>query len=108
VNSQREDQQAPPQRSTAPTKLTIAKRARRLWQSREQRSSRPGPEVEWERRFGELETRTEHLELALEGLQDAVHRRAVREDESIGELRRRTEPDQIARDLSRNARTRGL
>jgi hypothetical protein len=55
-----------------------------------------------------LEARTEHLELVLEGLQDAVHRRAVREDESIGELRRRTEPDQIARDLSRDARTRGL
>jgi hypothetical protein len=55
-----------------------------------------------------LEARTEHLELELEGLQDAVHRRAVFEDESIGELRRRTEPEQIARDLSRNARTRGL
>ncbi len=105
MNSQREDQQAPTQRSTAPTKLTITKRARRLWQKR---SSRPDQDVEWERRFERLETRTEHLELVLEGLQDAVHRRAVREDESIGELRRRTEPDQIARDLSRNARTRGL
>lgn len=50
----------------------------------------------------------EHLELALEGLQDAVHRRAVHEDETIDELRRRTEPSQIARDLSRDARKRGL
>jgi hypothetical protein len=44
----------------------------------------------------------------LEGLQDAVYRRAVLEDESIDELRKRTQPGQIARDLSRNARTRGL
>jgi hypothetical protein len=55
-----------------------------------------------------LEARIEHLETVLEGLQDAVHRRAVLEDESIGELRRRTEPDQMARDLSRDARRRGL
>jgi hypothetical protein len=61
-----------------------------------------------EHRLGRLEARTEHLELVLEGLQDAVHRRAVLEDESIDELRKRTEPEQIARDLSRNARTRGL
>jgi hypothetical protein len=55
-----------------------------------------------------LEARTEHLELALEGLQDAVLRRAVLEHESISELRRRMEPEQIARDFSRNARTRDL
>jgi hypothetical protein len=55
-----------------------------------------------------LEARIERLEAAHEGLQDAVYRRAVLEDESIGELRRRTVPDQMARDLSRNARTRGL
>ena len=61
-----------------------------------------------ERRLQTLEARSEHLELEREGLQDAVHRRAVREDESIDELRSRTEPNQIARDLSRNARMRGL
>ena len=55
-----------------------------------------------------VEARIEHLEAELEGLQDAVHRRAVLEDDSIGELRKRTEPDQIARDLSRDARSRGL
>jgi hypothetical protein len=55
-----------------------------------------------------LEARIEHVETALEGLQDAVHRRAVLEDENIDELRRRTEPDQMARDLSRDARSRGL
>ena len=55
-----------------------------------------------------LEARIEHLEAAHEGLQDAVYRRAVLEDKSIEELRRRSEPGQIARDLSENARRRGL
>jgi hypothetical protein len=108
VNPQPKDQQAASAQSTEPTKGTITQRVRRLWRSGEQRSNRPAPDVAWERRLETLEARTEHLELVLEGLQDAVHRRAVLEDESIAELRRRTEPDQIARDLSRNARTRGL
>jgi hypothetical protein len=50
----------------------------------------------------------EHLEAELEGLQDAVHRRAVVEDEHIDELRRRTAPEQLARDLSEDARRRRL
>lgn len=108
MNTQPKDQQAASAQSSEPTKVTITQRVRRLWPGREQRSNRSAPEVAWERRLETLEARTEHLELALEGLQDAVHRRAVREDESIGELRRRMEPGQIARDLSSNARTRGL
>jgi len=44
----------------------------------------------------------------LEGLQDAVYRQAVLEQEKIGDLRRRTEPDQLARDLGQDARRRGL
>lgn len=55
-----------------------------------------------------LEARIEHLEGELEGLQDAVYRHAVLEDEKIGELRRRMEPGQLARDLSEDARRRGL
>lgn len=50
----------------------------------------------------------EHLEAELEGLQDAVYRRAVAEDEQIDELRRRTAPERFARDLSEDARRRGL
>jgi hypothetical protein len=50
----------------------------------------------------------EHLEAELEGLQDAVYRRAVTEDERIDELRRRTAPERLARDLSEDARRRGL
>ena len=62
----------------------------------------------WERRLETLEARIEHLERELEGLQDAVYRQAMLEDENIGELRRRTEPDQMARDLDENARRRRL
>jgi hypothetical protein len=64
--------------------------------------------VGWEGRLETLEARVAHLQAELEGLQDAVHRGAVLEGESLGELRRRTEPEQMARDLSRDARTRGL
>ena len=86
------------------TQSTIAGRVSRLWSRR----SRGRPELDWERRLEALEARIEHLESAHEGLQDAVHRRAVLEDENIDELRRRSDPGQIARDLSENARRRGL
>jgi hypothetical protein len=62
----------------------------------------------WENRIETLETRVEHLEAELEGLQDAVYRRAILDDEHIDELRRRTAPEQLARDLSQDARRRGL
>jgi hypothetical protein len=55
-----------------------------------------------------LETRVEHLEAELEGLQDALYRRARVEDQQIDDLRRRTAPEQLARDLSEDARKRGL
>jgi hypothetical protein len=108
VNSQPTDQKAATPNSTDPTTVTLPERVRRMWRSGEQRAGGPPADRSWERRLEALEASTEHLEYVLEGLQDAVHRRAVLEDESIGELRKRTEPEQIARDLSRNARTRGL
>jgi uncharacterized coiled-coil protein SlyX len=55
-----------------------------------------------------LEARVAHLEGVIEGLQDAVYRHDRLHDQDIAELRRRTEPGQIARDLSRDARERGL
>ena len=75
------------------------------------RSAHPVPaeaRVGWDPRITVLEARLEHLESTLEGLQDAVYRQAMLEDENIGELRRRTEPDQMARDLDENARRRRL
>jgi uncharacterized coiled-coil protein SlyX len=72
------------------------------------RSSAPGLDWELERRLQALDARIEHLEAALEGLQDALYRQAVREDETRADLRRRTEPERIARELSADARRRGL
>ena len=66
------------------------------------RRSRTDPRVE------QLERRVDRLEAQLEGLQDAVHRDAVRRDDQHAVLERKTEPDEMARSLTRDARRRGL
>ena len=97
-------------RSAGPKVATITQRVSRLWRRRSarRRSSDRSPEVGWEQRVETLEARVQHLEAELEGLQDAVYRRAVLEDAHIDELRTRTAPEQLARDLSQDARKRGL
>ncbi|HXE94275.1 MAG TPA: hypothetical protein VN544_10780 [Gaiellaceae bacterium] len=55
-----------------------------------------------------LRARVERLESVVEGLQDAVYRQAQQHDRDLEELRRRTEPTEIARALSEDARRRGL
>jgi cell division protein FtsB len=72
------------------------------------RSSSRRRDAIWEQRLETLAARVEHLEAELEGLQDAVYRQAVLERENIDNLRRRTEPEQLARDLGEDARKRGL
>ena len=100
-----------PSPQTAQRKVaTVAWRVIRLWRRR-RTARRPilrSPGVGLEHRLEALEARMEHLEAAFEGLQDAVYRQAVLEHENIGELRRRTEPEQMARDLSGDTRRRGL
>lgn len=59
-------------------------------------------------RVTHLEDVVGRLESLVEGLQDVVHSQAARYDRDIGELRDRTVPAQIARDLSDDARRRGL
>ena len=81
-------------------------RLSRLWRRRPLSPRTPDPD--WQHRVATLEARVEHLEAELEGLQDAVYRRAVADDEEIEDLRRRTAPEQLARDLSEDARKRGL
>jgi hypothetical protein len=71
---------------------------------RRQRSSNGSSE----QRLDLLERRVSHLEELLEGLQDAVHRESVRRDEEAARLQRRTEPREMARALSDDARKRGL
>ncbi|MEA2385339.1 MAG: hypothetical protein QOH72_5310 [Solirubrobacteraceae bacterium] len=61
-----------------------------------------------ERRLERVEERLEHVEAQLEGLQDALYRQSRREDEIREEMLKRTEPERIARELSDDARRRGL
>jgi hypothetical protein len=79
------------------------------WLSRLRRLASPRPPgLDWQYRVETLDARVAHLEAELEGLQDAVYRRALVDDEQIDDLRRRTAPGQLARDLSEDARRRGL
>jgi hypothetical protein len=55
-----------------------------------------------------LEDRIAHLEAVLEALQDAVHRESVRRGNQIEGLERKTEPREIARALTQDARERGI
>jgi uncharacterized coiled-coil protein SlyX len=74
-------------------------------------STRPqpaAPRAGWEPRVENLEARLQHLEAALEGLQDAVYRQSVLEGRQIAELGRRTEPHEMARALSEDAREHGV
>jgi hypothetical protein len=55
-----------------------------------------------------LQTRIEHLEQLVEGLQDAMHRESERQGKRITELEARMEPAALSVALSKDARDRGL
>jgi uncharacterized coiled-coil protein SlyX len=61
-----------------------------------------------EGRIEGLERRIASLERLVEGLQDAVYRESMRYDERATRLERKTEPKELARALSEDARRRGL
>jgi hypothetical protein len=84
---------------------TVAGRARDRWQ---RRNGAPAPEQPWKQRVEGLDARLRHVEAELEGLQDAVHRQAMRQHEDVEDLRHRLAPDEMARALSDDARRRGL
>ena len=69
-------------------------------------TTQPPPDPRLERRLGTIETRLGRLEEALEGLQDALYRQSQREDEHAADMRERTKPERIARELSADARRR--
>ena len=107
--AQRTGERAPTTRSADTNVAAITARVIRLWQRRaDARWTSRSPVADWEQRLEALGARLEHLEAELEGLQDAVYRQALLEQAHIGELRRRTEPQQVARDLGEDARRRGL
>jgi hypothetical protein len=68
----------------------------------------PGVRDDLAARVTHLEQLVERLESLVEGLQDLIHRQSLRHDRDIVDLRVRTVPAQIARDLSEDARRRGL
>ena len=55
-----------------------------------------------------LEARIAHLEHAVQGLQDSVHRESTRLSKRIGHLEARTQPAALGRAMSEDARQRGL
>jgi uncharacterized coiled-coil protein SlyX len=69
---------------------------------------RKGRTPEVDARVAALEQRLGHLERLIEGLQDAVHRESVRTQKQLHELERKTEPGEINRALSQDARERGI
>jgi hypothetical protein len=70
---------------------------------------RPSPPEDLSRHtIDALEGRVADLEVMVQGLQDAVHRDAVRRDEQAARFERRIEPRELARALSDDARERGL
>lgn len=69
---------------------------------------RPPSEGHRDERLRALEARVDHLEAALQGLQDSTHRLFVQHNERLDDLNQRTQPRQLARALSRDARSRGL
>lgn len=69
---------------------------------------RTGRTPEMGLQLASLEQRVGHLERLIEGLQDAVHRESVRTQRQLRDLDRKTEPDEITRALSRDARERGI
>jgi hypothetical protein len=68
----------------------------------------PGPDPDVELRLTAIDARVTQMEAALEDLQDALYRQARREDETRADLQKRTEPKRIAKELSADARRRGL
>jgi uncharacterized coiled-coil protein SlyX len=96
-----------------PTRRQVAALTERMsaaWRARHPEPETAGStlEPELERRLAALADRLEHVEVTLEGLQDALYRQSVREDERHADMRDRTDPSRLARDLSADARRRGL
>jgi hypothetical protein len=55
-----------------------------------------------------LDARMTHLEQQLQGLQDSVHREALRQGKRLTDLEARIEPGALNQALTKDARERGL
>jgi len=96
-----------------PTRRQVAALKERMsgaWRARHAEPAAAGAplEAEHERRLALLDERLGRVEAALEDLQDALYRQSMREDERHADMRERTDPSRLARDLNADARRRGL
>ena len=66
-----------------------------------------GPDADHEQRLQTLQDRIDHLELAVQDLQDATHRQFVLHAKRLDDLSTRTDPHRLAQALSEDARKRG-
>lgn len=82
------------------------RQVRRLAALREQRSGETEPPDT--ARLRALESRVEHLEQMVEGLQDSVHRESERHAKLIAELQTQIQPEAMGPALADDARKRGL
>ena len=69
---------------------------------------RPSATREDEAELRSLEGRVAHLEQLVQGLQDSVHRESRRQGDRIADLEARTQPAELAKTLSEDARNRGI
>jgi hypothetical protein len=82
----------------------------------QRRAAAPEPEVaevaagepDEGRRLEALADRVAHLEALVEGLQDSIHRDAVRRDRILEEIKETTEPATMMRSLERHSREQAL
>jgi len=91
------------------TPSVVARLLRRRIGGRESAPPEPPPDADpLNSKLDAMQTQLNYVEMLLEGLQDAVHRRAELEDRRNEELRRRVEPAQLAQDIASDARRRGV
>ena len=67
-----------------------------------------GDAREPDERIAALESRLNHLEALVEGLQDAVHRDSTRYEHEIRELEQKIAPAEMSRSLAEHDRRHGL
>jgi flagellar motility protein MotE (MotC chaperone) len=67
-----------------------------------------GEQADHDQRIRALEERIDALEALLEGLQDSVHREAIRRTREFEEINRKIQPAETARTLEKHAREHGL
>jgi hypothetical protein len=83
----------------------LLNRLRRTPSSPDPGPSAPGDVTE---QIRGLESRVEHLEQLIEGLQDSVHRELTRSRNAIRRLEQRTDPAELARALDQYRREHGV